>query len=540
MKRLLVGLLACSLGQFVFAGMALAETKSALKPKRKAMTVHELAAFIDRSVAAKWKANDVTPAPIASDSEFLRRTYLDLTGRIPRVSEIRAFIEDENEKKREKAINELVGSARFVAHFGNTFQDIILPEMSNFRFQAYRPQFQQWLETKFRDNVGYDKIVRELLAANGTPTYVRGQPYRPSSSGVQAFYLANESKPEMVAATTAKVFLGVRIDCAQCHDHPFAKWERKQFWEFAAFFSTVQRRRFVRPGQRVPMAPVAGKIQIPETKTVVEAKFLTGKAPKVQDGSSPQAALAEWVTSKNNPYFAKNTVNRLWGHFFGIGIVDPVDEEAGANHPPSHPKLLATLADQFVQHDFDIQYIVKAIMMSKTYQRTSKLTHKTQQDLRLFARMSVKAMTPEQLFDSLVQATGYRETNQNQIRRPVFFGRNTPRGQFLADFKRTDYPTETQTSILQALALMNGKFVNGATSLRTSQTLTAVVESPFFTTRQKIETLYLAALSRYPRAAELSRLEAYVNRGGTNKNEKEALGDVFWALLNTSEFRFNH
>ncbi|MGF1582964.1 MAG: DUF1549 and DUF1553 domain-containing protein [Gemmataceae bacterium] len=541
MKRSLVGLFLASLGLFVSVGPTLAETKSTKShPETKTLAVQELAKLIDRTVTTQWKANTVKPASIAQDTEFLRRVYLDLTGRIPRVSEVRAFLAEKKPNKRERIINELLGSGRYVSHFGNTFRDIILPATSNVRYQAYRPQFEKWLETKLRSNVGYDKIVRELLSSTGTQAYQgRGPSPLRTNFGVQAFYFANERKPELVAATTAKVFLGVRIDCAQCHDHPFAKWERKHFWEFAAFFSSVSRTPVVRLGQQKIPVPYPGKIKIPKTGTVVEAKFLNGEAPRLDQGSSPQAVLAEWITSPKNPYFARNTVNRLWAHLFGIGIVDPVDEEAGEANPPSHPKLLDALADQFVRHDFDIQYIVKAIMLSETYQRTSKLSHKSQEDPRLFARMSVKAMTPEQLFDSLVQATGYQAISSGRTRY-VLFNRSTPRARFLADFKRTDYPTTTQTSILQALALMNGKVVSDATSLRTSQTLTAIVEAPFFTTKDKISTLYLATLSRLPRETELKRVEAYVQTGGARRDEKEALGDVFWALLNTPEFRFNH
>jgi hypothetical protein len=310
----------------------------------------------------------------------------------------------------------------------------------------------------------------------------------------------------------------------------------------AAFYSGVLPNQPVRlVDGRVPPRPQnpGREIKIPGKEKIVQAKFPTGEPPLWEDGMDSRAVLAQWVTSRNNPYFARTVANRLWAHCFGIGLLDPCDDEPTEENPIRHPELLADLTQQLIAHDFDLKYLLRSIMLSQAYQRTSMQTHPSQKETHTFARMPVRGLTPEQLFDSLATATGFQAVDQPNVR---FVGLNdqSARGQFLNRFATQDRRTETQTSILQALALMNGRFVSDATSLRTSTTLAAVADVPFMTTEQKIDTLYLAALSRSPRADERDRLLAYVERGGASNDPGAALSDVFWALLNTSEFLFNH
>jgi len=246
------------------------------------------------------------------------------------------------------------------------------------------------------------------------------------------------------------------------------------------------------------------------------------------------------MTRAENPYFARAAANRMWEHFFGIGLVDPVDDMRDEN-PPSHPKLLDDLAKGLADHKFDLKFLIRVITASQTYQRTSLVTHKSHaDDIRLFARMPLKGLSPEQIFDSLATAVG----NRGEITGQQFgfqFGVNTPRGEIMSKFTNPiDRRTEWQTSILQALALMNGKFVSDATSLNRSETLAAVLDSPFMETRQKLDTLYLSALARPMRGSEASRLIPYVQSGGPSRNSNKALSDVFWVLLNSSEFILNH
>lgn len=502
-----------------------------------------LAALIDQRLADKW-GKEVQPAPTASDAEFLRRVYLDLIGRIPRVAEVRAFLSDPSPRKRELVVEDLLANPLYVSHFGTTLQNLILPNSPNQQFRVFAGNFKTWLEQQLQKDVPYDQVVREILTAS-VPGQVQGRPAPPVMAqqgqlSPIAFYQANEQKPENLAANTARIFLGVKLECAQCHDHPFAQWSRDQFWGLAAFFSTVQPpQRFV-PGQGVQKIDIKPReIKIPETNKVVKANFLDNKEPEWRDAEDPRVTLANWVTSAKNPYFARTTVNRIWGHLFGVGLIDPIDDEPTDENPVSHPQLLEELTQQFVAHRFDLKYLIRAIVNTKAYQRTSEQTHPSQANPRMFARMSVRGLTPEQLFDSVALATGYKD-NAQANGRGAFFAPNSPRGDFLLRFASQERATEKETSILQALSLMNGKFIADATSLRTSTTLAAVCDAPFLSTQQKLETLFLATLSRLPRAEELARLSEYVQRGGARNDEHAALADVFWALLNSPEFVLNH
>jgi hypothetical protein len=252
-------------------------------------------------------------------------------------------------------------------------------------------------------------------------------------------------------------------------------------------------------------------------------------------GASARLALAEWTTAPDNPFFARATVNRMWGHFFGRGLVEPIDDFNDEN-PPSHPELLDDLARAFVASKFDLTYLMKAITRAQAYQRTSARTHASQDDPRLFARMGVKALSGEQLFDSLALAIGHREPPSKG---PFTYDASSPRNQFLALFAVQGRPSEPETSILQALTLMNGKFLADATNVRTNNTLKAVAGMPLLDTAGRIEALYVATLSRKPTSREQERLLRYVRQGGKDE-EARRLGDVLWVLLNSAEFRLNH
>jgi hypothetical protein len=518
------------------------------KPAGEVLDAQALAARIDQYINARLGQSGVIPAPLADDAEFLRRVYLDLIGRIPRVAEARAFLDDPSPEKRRRLVERLLDSPQYVTHFGNTWTAVILPQNNNQFRQNLAGTFKPWIEKQIRENVPYDQMVRELLTLPqgglGNPGVRVAQPgnVRPAVPTPVAFYQVNELKPENLAASTSRVFLGVRLECAQCHDHPFNEWKRQNFWELAAFFAGIRAPARVPPG-RAPQAalnPNASSIKIPGTEKVVEARFLDGAAPKLEPQMNPRTALADWVTAENNPYFARTGANRVWGHFFGIGLIDPVDDEPTEDNPASHAELLADLTRQFVAHKYDVKYLIRAITASQAYQRTSAVTDRAQNEPRLFARMALRGLTPEQLFDSLAQATGYREPRLGGpvLGRPI--DPRSPRTQFLVKFASQERKTETQTSILQALSLMNGKFIADATSLERSTTLAAVVDAPFLSTARRVETLYLAALTRRPRAEELARMVAYVEGGGPRGSQDAALADVFWVLLNSSEFILNH
>lgn len=489
-----------------------------------------LADRINSHIDAGLKSAKVLPAPAADDAEFLRRVYLDITGRIPTPHDVHEFLADTDPNKRAKLIDELLETPRYASHAAAVWRAALAPETTSVaEAQVFRVGFEAWLRLRFRENVAYNLLVRELLTVplSTDPDSPTPALRRPEDPNPIAFYAVKDAKPENLAAATTRVFLGVQIECAQCHDHPFAKWTREQFWNQAAFFAGVERHG---DGLFSPVSEnfAAREISPGSGKTPVVARFLDDKEPVLKGGMSPRGALADWVTAKNNSLFAQATVNRVWGQFFGRGIVDPVDDFHDGNNP-SHPELLEELAKTFVDSSFDLKYLIRSICRSKAYQRTSASTSPAQDDPKLYARMAVKGLTGEQLFDSLVVASGFREKT----------GRGSPREQFLTRFALAGKPAEPETSIPQALALMNGKFINDATTVGTSPTLMAVCEIPGLTTTQRIEALYTATLNRKPTEKELTRLVKYLGNA-ENERQAERLGDVFWVLLNCAEFRLNH
>jgi hypothetical protein len=476
-----------------------------------------LAGRIDRLIAARWQAVQARPAARSDDAEFVRRVYLDLNGRIPDILEARDFLDNPDPDKRGLLVRRLLEGERYAAHFTNVWRAVLVPQAQDARFGLARSGLDGWLYARLQDNGGYDRMVRDLVAGRDQASFL--------------FYQANENKPENLAAATSRLFLGVKLECAQCHNHPFARWTRKQFWEYAAFFTALApQRRSGAAGQRA--------IAIPGTGKTVEARFPDGTEPRWQPGVDARVTLAEWLTAPDNPYFARAAVNRVWEYFFGTGLVEPVDE-MGPDHPPSHPELLDELARQFAAHRFDLKFLARAITTSNTYQLSSRATSPGPGDPRLFARMQVRGLSPEQLFDSLALATGYPEETLS-LARPGQRRDLPARAEFLGRFPNQDKRTEAQTSILQALYLMNGKLVADATSPEHNKNLAIIGEADSVPTARRVEQLYLITLSRKPRPAESARLVRYVDGGGPSADKRKALADVFWALLNSGEFSANH
>jgi hypothetical protein len=509
--------------------------------------VRALAERIDQLIAARWAAAGVKPAPLADDPEFLRRVYLDVAGRIPSVTEARDFLADKSPDKRRRLVDRLLNGSRYVTHFTAVWRSLLVPETStNVQFRFFGPGIEAWLRAELVKNAPYDEMVRDLLTTPLGPETFRGANQNPSPA---IFYLAKELKPEDIAGATSRLFLGVRLECAQCHNHPFARWKREQFWSYAAFFAGLQRQGPPN-GFALPARELTDRreLTIPGTEKVVQAKFLDGKEPTWKAKASARDTLADWMTAADNPYFARAAVNRLWGYFLGTGIIDPVDDMVGSERVPSHPELLDELARQFVAHRFDLKFLVRAITASRAYQLSSARTDDSQDDPTQFARAPLRGLTAEQLYDSVSQATGYQEAGNGLPPGVIAIGNQSPRTDFINRFStNSEKPTEVQTSILQALSLMNGSLVGTATNLDRSETLAAVADAPFLDLRAKIETLYLAALARPPKPKELDRMVRYVEEHTTDgpateraRSSHNALADVFWALLNSGEFFLNH
>lgn len=502
-----------------------------------------LAARIDRHLQSRWNSDAIKPAAAADDGEFLRRVSLHISGTIPTVSESRKFLRDNSADKRDVLVTELLETPQYLTNFSNFWRQVMMPEgNTDLQARAQLPGFEAWLRQHLSKNSRYDTIVRELLTVPLDTGRAMASPVDGMGAATPlGFFQSKQVKPENLAAATSRMFLGLRIECAQCHDHPQDVWKRQQFWEYAAFFAGIERvdrnEEFV---GRVKEIFDRRELKIPDLDgdRVVQATFLDGSSPQWRTRVSSRRELADWITSKKNPFFARTTVNRVWAHFFGVGFVNPVDDFSGTNKP-SHPELLDDIAADFAEHNFNLKYLIRAITLTRAYQLSSRRSDPSQDQPQQFARMTVQGLTGEQLFDSLATAVGFFEPARQQ--NAFVFGQAGPRSDFLELFAPDNNAiTERQTSILQALALMNGEFTSNATSLERSSTLAAIADFPLMKDSERIETMYLATLARKPRAEELERLTKYVDAGGPSKNSRAALADIFWALLNSSEFLFNH
>jgi hypothetical protein len=511
-----------------------------------------LAAAVDRQIAARWTEENFPPPTPADDAEFLRRTFLNIAGRIPTASETEQFLDDAGTTKRRLLVDRLLASAAYPTHLADLLRSVIVPEANTDPIlQQQSEVFERWLRMRVAQNAGYDQIVRALITAG------------PRSADSGFYFLAKGNKPENLAAGVSRVFLGVRIECAQCHNHPFAKWRREQFWQLAAFFAGTPTDSVEEPTQDTELV----ELLIPDTAKKVSAHYLDGGQPAWPTSGihDPKKALADWITSPRNPYFSHAAANRVWAHFMGTGLVDPVDDFDESN-PASHPELLDLLADEFVRQKYDVRFLIRAICASRTYQLSSAQTDPRQANRRLFARAPVKGLTPAELAASLSQAIGESDEPPSMMAGPVFPGRDSSQLRTLVMelFKNENAdPVDSETTILQALALMNSPVIDQSTAPGRGSTLAALLDAPFLDTRSRIEMLYLCTLSRRPTPEESQRLIQYVERGGahaaskpklgnvfqqmittdkskTRSDHEIALGDIFWALLNSSEFLFNH
>jgi hypothetical protein len=506
----------------------------------------QLAERIDHHIGAALERAKVKPAVPANDAAFLRRASLDINGKIPLVHDVRKFLTDRSPspEKRAAAIERLLESPSYANHMTAVWRDLLLPEATTDLQKRYLiPSMERWLRKQFAANAGYDKLARELVAmpmGNQRDQMAYYRFYDNSGpTSPMTFYLSKEGKPEEIAASVARVFLGVRLECAQCHDHPFGKWTREEFWSQAAFFAGIkgpQGQPFYF-GSQLREVSDKREMSIPNTDRVAQARFLDGKTPRWKFKVGARTTLAEWMTARDNPFFAKAAVNRVWAHFFGVGLVEPIDD-MNEDNPASHPELLTELAKAFADHDFDLKFLIRAITQSRTYQLSSRYDGPLP-DVRLYARMPIKGLTAEQLYDSFLIATSTRD-NIPYNQRFFFFGGNQPRQIWMETFAAQEKRTEYHTSIPQALTLMNNQLVSTATHADRGELLGAVASAPFMTTSGRIEALFLAALSRKPTPDESAKFSRYVDKGGAVGNSKKALADVFWALLNSTEFKFNH
>ena len=501
--------------------LALSAEADDSQAKRRA----EMIDRIDSVLAQRWNSEGIVPARRSHDSEFVRRVSLDLTGVIPRVMEVREFLEDGRTDKRERLIERLLASPRYPTHLANTWRQVMVPGGLDLEQLQNVAGVQNWLRRRFAENMRYDRIVDEFLVATGG-----------GEAGPALFYTSLELKPEKLAARTARIFLGLQIECAECHPHPFDHWKQEDFWGYAAFFARLQQAENRRSPAEVGLVDLdSGEVTLPDSETVVPPRYPDGSAVNEEAGGSRREKLAIWMASRDNPYLAKAAVNRMWAHLFGRGLIDPVDDIGGHN-PASHPQLFEELTDYFVDTGFDIKELLRTLSNTKAYQLSSRLDHPPHAP-ELFASMAIKTMTAEQLYDSLNRIAGGRPAqipNFPAIRSSLF---DQSRLAFVGKMQmQGSNATEFDAGVLQALTLLNGPHVNAASQAEQSGVLVAL-DSPLFSVEERVETLFLGTLSRRPADDEAALFNTHVREA---TDQREALGDVLWALLNSAEFTLNH
>lgn len=527
--------------------------------KRHLMTAMSLAMFahalpaqnvvsqkIDAQIDKTLKMKKVAASPASDDAEFLRRVYLDLTGRIPTVEKAVAFLDSKDPARRSKLIDELLGSPEYGQHFSGLWSQLLLGTEIAAKDRA---AFRGWFAGRLHEGDSWDKLVREMLSAEGDSKA------HPATIFIAAQTEDNKVLPNLMAASTTRYFLGVQLQCAECHNHPFTGWKQTEFWGVAAFFSKVKTKPadktapagiteafFSNDPKRPPSpAPKEANITLPKTAgqgagKVVKAKFLEADEPVLDTEKPYRPTLADWIVAKDNKFFARATANRVWSQLFGRGLVNPVDD-MHADNVPSHPDLLQLLTDELKSSGFDLKSLIRTICNSQTYQRTSRPLPGNLDDRELFSHMATKVMSSETLYESLVRALGVKELNVTTgkamtagIGGAAKAGVNSSRDKFITFFKTQDadsVATDFTHGIPQALNLMNDAQFN-----RGTPAIDGVIAAKL-TREQAVERLFLAALARRPTAAESRRLSQYVESEG---DPVKGYTGVLWILLNTPEF----
>jgi hypothetical protein len=491
---------------------------------------------IDREIDQGLAEAKVPASPPASDAEFLRRVYLDITGRIPSAEKAAAFLDSKDLHKRTKLIDELLASPEYGQHFAGRWLRRV-PRNPNSRPYSIEP-FERWLAEQFNQGRGWDRMVTDILTASG--------PYSETPQGLFFTMVGNDRgfpAAKEAAAGIAPVFLGLRqLQCAECHDHPYDRWTQKDFWGMAVFFGNFAGSSNRGPARAIQenRSPARTSIPIPEASmrkvqkmAPVPARLPDGTQPKLEPAASFRPAFAAWLSGPENPYFAANAVNRLWAHFFGRGLVNPLDDFREDN-PASHPALLRLLAREFITSGFDQKHLIRVLCNSQAYQRSSRVLPGNKQDSTLFSRMYLKVLEPDVLYTVLGQSLETQDLIlfDRPARPPRDFP--TPRQQFLKFFSTKEADDEAgyySHGIPQALRLLNHEKLNAGNKL--VDRLLQSGQPP----EQVIEAIYLAVLSRRPTAEDLKETVAYV-AGRTSA--REGYDGVVWALINGAEFILNH
>ncbi len=485
--------------------------------------------YVDELMHDKFRKLRINPSEVCTDEEFLRRASLDIVGMVPTVEEYERFLADADPRKREKLVDELLERKEFVEIWVMKFAELLMIRTT--QEIAYKPmlRYYNWVQEKLANDVPIDQMCQELLGASGG-----------TFENAATNYYQMETDPLKVSENVAQVFMGMRIQCAQCHNHPFDRWTMDDYYGFAAFFSQIGRKRGEDPRETIVFNSGGGDVKHPVGGRVMAPKFLGGEVPEVA-GKDRRVVLAKWLASAENPYFAKNLSNVVWAHFFGKGIIQEVDDVRISN-PPVNGELLDALATKFTDYNYDFKAIVRDICNSRTYQLSTATNATNAKDDRNFSHAALRRVRSEVLLDVISQVT---ETKNKFAGLPlgaraVQISNGNTSTYFLTTFGRAERASvcscevKVEPNLSQALHLLNGE------TLATKISQGKVVENRLAegkTPEQIVEELYIRCLSRKPTQSESDRITKLV---ASAPDKKLILEDTFWALLNSREFLFNH
>ena len=498
-------------------------------------TAYEAPAFvaaneIDEMVFARWLDLHIKPSELCSDEVFVRRVYLDTIGLLPTAEQTQEFVADPAEDKRARLIDDLIAREEFLDMWTMKLAELLLIRRANGLSQKGLTRYDAWLRDKVKSGVSIDKIVRELIPATGS-TFEN-----PPTS-----YYQTETTPQLIAENIAQSFLGMRLQCAQCHNHPFDRWTMDDYYGFASFVSRVGYKQAKDPREITVYDAGEGALAHPIPGREVRPKFLGGEFPEIQPGTDYRQVLAEWLTSPENAAFAQNLANILWEQFLGVGIITPVDDVRVSN-PPSNPQLLKLLGEKLVAYEFDVRKLARDILNSQTYQLSTQANEWNVWDKRDFSHSQIRRVRAEVLLDCISQVTqtSDRLSGLPLGGRAIEIPDGNSNNYFLETFGRSDRSTacscevSTSPTLSQALHLLNGETTSGKIEEG------GVIDQLIGEGKSPVEIadfIYLTCYSRKPTSVERAKIAAIF---AASKDTRQDLVDLFWAVLNSNEFVFNH
>jgi hypothetical protein len=497
---------------------------------------HPIANLIDAAAVKAWNALAIRPSGICSDSEFIRRASLDITGTLPSAAEVKAFMADGSSDKRARLVDRLLEKPEYAAFFAIKWADILRNKREGRADLQYATfHFHDWIRENLARNIPYDRFVRGILAASGDAE---------TAPPVQWYRKLRETNA--FVDDTAQVFLGMRLQCARCHHHPFEKWSQHDYYGFAAFFARVGRKpdlRAQRSGRDIEAIYTlrAGSVTHPKTGETMKPRVLGGQVIEVSSGEDPRQKLVDWMADPKNPFFARALVNRYWAHFFGRGIVEPLDDMRLTN-PPSNPELLEGLARTFVQSGYDLKGLIRTICTSRVYGLSSVPNESNAKDRQSFARHYPRRMSAEMLLDAIAQVTGVPTTFDGLPRdtRAIDLPDESVGSTFLETFGRPRRDTACEcervsdASLGQSLMLLNSADVQAKLAGQGGRVDQLAKDNQ--PDAVKINELFWAAFARSP--SDHEEKSALAHLAGHAANKRLAYEDIIWALINAKEFQF--